>query len=111
MTVVVHPALEDDIRRYAGEYGLIYETLGQRFFIEVRAALTSIETGPEYAGHLLKTRLTRIKDIRRCNLHSFPFFVLYGTNQDSLLIASLIPSRSDPLTWLTRFQNWPPSNH
>ncbi len=33
----------------------------------------------------------------------FPFFVLYGVSEDSLIFGSVIPSRSDPLTWLTRF--------
>jgi len=31
------------------------------------------------------------------------FFILYGVVGDDLIFGSVIPSRSDPLTWLTRF--------
>jgi hypothetical protein len=41
--------------------------------------------------------------LRRKNLRAFPFFVLYGIVADQLIIGSIIPSRSDPLTWLARF--------
>jgi len=45
-----------------------------------------------------------VSEFRRRNLRGFPFFVLYGFTGDRLLLGSLIPSRSDPLTWLTRFR-------
>ena len=40
---------------------------------------------------------------RRRNLRAFPFFILYGVTADTVIFGSVIPSRSDPLTWLTRF--------
>jgi hypothetical protein len=43
------------------------------------------------------------KEFRRRNQRAFPFFILYGLTEDRLLIGALIPSRSDPLTWLARF--------
>ncbi len=43
-----------------------------------------------------------MRDVRRRNLRAFPFFILYGLSGDTLIIGSLIPSRSDPLTWLIR---------
>lgn len=106
MTALVHPAFFDDLRRFTEEYRAVYENLGHRFNQEVRQALLRVKAGPEYAGHLLKTRPITLKDVRRCNLRSFPFFVLYGLTSEVLLIASLLPSRSDPLTWLSRFQAW-----
>ena len=42
------------------------------------------------------------KDIRKFE-RAFPFFLLYGVSGDALIFGSVIPSRSDPLTWLTRF--------
>jgi hypothetical protein len=44
-----------------------------------------------------------VPEFRRRSLRAFPFFVLYGTTSDSLIFGSVIPSRSDPLTWLARF--------
>jgi hypothetical protein len=38
--------------------------------------------------------------VRRRNLGTFPFFVLYGLSDDVLVFRSVIPSASDPLTWL-----------
>jgi hypothetical protein len=37
-------------------------------------------------------------------LRAFPFFILYGLADESLIFGLVIPSRSDPLTWLTRFK-------
>jgi hypothetical protein len=32
-----------------------------------------------------------------------PYFVLYGLHADLMVFGALIPSASDPLTWLDRF--------
>ena len=39
-----------------------------------------------------------MKEIRRRNLVSFPFFIHSGVQEDLLVFRSLIPSASDPLT-------------
>jgi hypothetical protein len=44
-----------------------------------------------------------VTDVRRRNLVSFPYFVLYGLHADLMVFGALIPSASDPLTWLERF--------
>jgi len=44
-----------------------------------------------------------VPEFRRRNLKAFPHFILYGVAGDMLIFGSLIPSRSDPLTWLARF--------
>jgi hypothetical protein len=41
--------------------------------------------------------------LRRRNLRAFPFFLLDGATAQQLIFGSVIPSRSDPLTWLARF--------
>jgi len=107
MKVLYHPDFTNDIRRFALEYGQAYNALGARFQRETREAIARIKAGPYHAGHMLRTKTGVVKNFRRCNLQSFPFFVLYGYEQDLLIFGSLIPSRSDPLTWLTRFQDWP----
>ena len=55
------------------------------------------------AGHFLNLGSLVVKELRRRNLRSFPFFVLYRTLGEKLIFGVVIPSRSDPLTWLTRF--------
>lgn len=39
-----------------------------------------------------------VKEVRRRNRVSFPHFVLYGVDDDLLVIASLIPSAADPFS-------------
>ena len=50
----------------------------------------------------------RIRRFNAGNLRAFPFFVHYGVVGDRLVFGSVIPSRSDPLTWLTRFRREAP---
>ena len=51
----------------------------------------------------MHTGSTVVPEFRRRNLHAFPFFVLYGWTDDTLIFGSIIRTRSDPLNWLTRF--------
>jgi hypothetical protein len=44
-----------------------------------------------------------VKAFRRRNLQAFPYFILHGITDDTVIFGSLVPSRTDPLTWLTRF--------
>ena len=103
MKVLFHPDFSQDILRFAGEYGAISPRLEARFRSEVDEALARIKTGPTAAGHFLNTGSTIVRDVRRRNLVSFPHFVLYGMHADLLVFGAVIPSASDPLTWLSRF--------
>jgi hypothetical protein len=111
MKIFYHPKFSQNVRRFSEEYLKVYPVLGEKFILELREALDEVKGGPQHAGHLLKTRTKTPIIFRRRNLHSFPFFVLYGSTSDLLAFGALIPSRSDPLTWLTRFQNWPQPGH
>jgi hypothetical protein len=51
-----------------------------------------------------------VAELRRRNLRAFPFFVLYGFTGDKLVLGSVIPTRSDPLTWLSRFPGGGPGS-
>jgi hypothetical protein len=102
MRVVYHPAFSQDVRRFEAEYRKISDTLAARFRNEVLQAIKSIKRSPTKAGHFLTTPTVRL-DLRRSNLRSFPFFILYSNTAEELLLGSVIPSRSDPLTLLVRF--------
>ena len=102
MKVLYHPDFPKDIKRFEAQYVRISERLGVRFRTEIDTTLERIKSSPGSAGHFLNTGSKIVKDVRRCNLDSFPFFVLYGVSGDTLVIRSLIPTSSDPLTWLER---------
>jgi hypothetical protein len=73
-----------------------------RFRAEVDKGIEHIKTSPGSAGHFLNTGSKIVKEVRRRILSSFPFFILYGVSGDALVFRALIPSSSDPLTWLER---------
>jgi hypothetical protein len=103
MTVIFHPEFPNDIRKFESGYGQISTGLAARFRDEVYSALDAIKTSPASAGHFLNLGSSIVPEFRRRNLKAFPFFILYGVAGDQLIFGSVIPSRSDPLTWLTRF--------
>jgi hypothetical protein len=103
MNVQYHPEFAQDVRRFSGQYGEISSKLEARFRVEVEEALERIKDKPTSVGHFLNTGSTIVTDVRRRNLVSFPYFVLYGLHADLLVFGALIPSASDPLTWLDRF--------
>ena len=104
MKVVFHPEFPKDVRRFEHEYSEISEGLAWRFRLEIETAIAAIKVSPTSAGHFLSTGSEIVRDLRRKNLQAFPFFILYGVHGDRLMLGALIPSRSDPLTWLKRFR-------
>ena len=105
MKVLYHPDFPKDVVRFADQYSAISPKLEVRFRSEIDDALIRIKAAPTAAGHFLNTGSTIVTDIRRRNLVSFPHFVLYGLHGDLLIFGAVIPSASDPLTWLVRFSN------
>jgi len=103
MRVVYHPDFPKDIRKFEADYKAISDGLGTRFRREVLDGIEAIKASPQSAGHYLQTGSNVVREFRRRNLFAFPFFILYGLVEDMLIFGSVIPSRSDPLTWLTRF--------
>jgi hypothetical protein len=107
MRVLFHPEFSQDVRRFADAYLKIAPGLAARFHSEINDAIESIKLSPTSAGHFLNLGSKVVPELRRRNLRAFPFFVLYGATSDQLIFGSVIPSRSDPLTWLTRFEQPP----
>jgi hypothetical protein len=104
MRVLYHPEFPKDIRRFEADYKAIADRLAARFRLEVEDAIKAITASPQGAGHFLQAGSKVVREFRRRNLRAFPFFVLYGVTNDTLIFGSVICSRSDPLTWLTRFR-------
>jgi hypothetical protein len=103
MKVRFHPKFAQDVLLFGGQYGAISPRLKTRFRKAVDDAVARIKAEPTAAGHFLTTGSEVVKEVRRRNLVSFPYFVLYGLHSDLMVFGALIPSASDPLTWLDRF--------
>jgi hypothetical protein len=102
--VIYHPDFPKDIRRFEAQYCEVSEALARRFRLAVDDAIARIKAAPGAAGHFINTGSHVVKEVRRCNLSSFPFFVLYAVSGDMLVFRSVIPTASDLLTWLKHFQ-------
>lgn len=103
MRVRFHPEFPTDVRNFAASYAAVSIGLGDRFRLEIDEAIATIKSSPGGAGHFLNLGSAIVPELRRRNLRAFPFFIMYGVHGDDLIFGSVIPSRSDPLTWLTRF--------
>jgi hypothetical protein len=104
MTILYHPGFAGDIQRFASKYAEISPKVGERFRQDIDGALLAVKTNPTGAGHYINTGSLILREVRRRNLDAFPFFVLYGLADVRLVFGSVIPSASDPLTWITRFK-------
>jgi hypothetical protein len=103
MRVFYHPEFPKDVLKFEAGYVEVSSLLGKRFRQEVEDAVGAVKMSPTSAGHFLNLGSEIDRKMRRRNLKTFPFFVLYIMVGDSLMFGAVIPSRSDPLTWLTRF--------
>ena len=104
MRVFYHPDFSKDLLRFGKQYGDISAALKNRFRTEVGDALAAIKTNPTSAGHSVEIEKQFSAQLRRRNLRKFPFFVLYAFDGERLVFGAVLPSRSDPLTWLARWQ-------
>lgn len=109
MTVLYHPEFPRDVRRFATKYAEISPKLEVRYRHQVDATIAAVLANPTGAGHFINMGSSILREVRRRNLEVFPFFVLYGLTDDQLVFGSLIPSASDPLTWLKRLEGSPHS--
>jgi hypothetical protein len=100
MRVVYHPDFPQDIKRFERQYRDVSNRLALRFHQEVENGIDAVKASPVSAGHFVNTGSAIVKEVRRRNLKSFPFFVLYGVADDLLVFRSLIATASDPLTWM-----------
>jgi hypothetical protein len=102
MRVIYHPEFPKEIKNFETQYHDISDRLAARFRSDVDNAIQRIKDAPTSAGHFLDTGSQVVKNVRRRNLSVFPFFVLYAIHEDMLIFRSLIPTGSDPLTWLRK---------
>jgi hypothetical protein len=104
MTVLYHPEFPVDIRKFEAGYLQISAGLASRYREDIDSAIAAINAAPHAAGHFLNLGSSVVTRFCRRNLKEFPFFILYAVVDEQLIFGSIIPSRSDPLTWLIRFK-------
>jgi len=102
MKVIFHPDFPRDQRKFRQGYEEISAGLAERFQSEIEQAIAAIKAAPTGAGHFVNTGSTIVPEFRRRNLQAFPFFVLDGCTPDTPIFGAIVPTRSDPLHWLTR---------
>jgi hypothetical protein len=107
MRVSYHPDFPKDIKQIESQYCQISEGLSQRFRSAVDETIERIRASPSSAGHFVNTGSQIAREVRRSNLSSFPFFVLYAVSGDLVVFRSVIASASDPLTWFNRLSETP----
>ena len=103
MKIQLHPEFSKDIRKFEAQYRAVSVALAQRFRSEVTVAIEAIKLSPGSAGHYVNTGSRIVRECRRRNLRDFPYFIAYAATEEAIFFASVLPSRSDPLTWLSRF--------
>ncbi len=104
MRVRYHPEFPKDLRKFEGDYQQVSESLQTRVREDVDAVIQAIIASPKSAGHHFRAGSQFVRAFRRRNLKTFPFFVLDGVTNEVLIFGAIIPTRSDPLTWLARFK-------
>ena len=83
MRVIFHPEFSSDVRRFEEQYSQVSDGLAIRFRDEILQAIKAVKSSPTSAGHFFTTVAAR-SDLRRRNLRSFPFFLLYAFGGDEL---------------------------
>lgn len=89
MRVVLHPAVENDIRRAMDWYNRHRPGLGDEFLEQVDASIQGLQQSPRrYARFLLS--------LRRVLVHRFPFQLVFRVRGDHVLIVGLFHQHADP---------------
>jgi plasmid stabilization system protein ParE len=90
MRLVLHPKVYSDIDRIMGYYEQVATSqLANEFYAELRSLMTTAAAKPEHFP-------IRQGDIRRANLHHFPYHFLFRIAEDVVRILVVRHHRRDP---------------
>jgi len=76
-------------------YEMEQSGLGQRFLAEVRSALKRIAIFPDSCAVIAP-------GLRRCMTRKFPYSLIYGVEDDTVVIVAVAHMHRTPLYWLGR---------
>ena len=97
MRYAFHPEARLEYREAAAFYEARRPGLGAAFTREVEAAIERVLEAPE------RWRLIE-QDVRRCLTHTFPYGILYTTEDDFILIIAVAHGSREPGYWRRRLQ-------
>jgi plasmid stabilization system protein ParE len=97
---VFHPEAANEFAEAVRFYKKRGCNLGQRFSREVRATIKKVVETPQ------RWRVFD-KDVRRCLVRVFPYFVLYTIEPEFILIIAVMHSKGEPGYWKHRLQSKP----
>ena len=95
MRLSFHPLVQKDINSILRRYDSISPKLGDQFFAELNVALDSVLRNPQ-RGHLSGA------DVRRLNLSSFPFHILYRVLPDRVRVMIVKHHKRNPQLGIRR---------
>jgi plasmid stabilization system protein ParE len=93
-------AAEDELVEAANWYEDRQPGLGERFLDEYQAAVLRILAAATSFARIETTRLKR--DIRRCRLNVFPYYVPFELTEGEILILAIAHSKRRPNYWIRR---------
>jgi len=96
----VHPSAERELLHGAKWYEERQTGLGEQFIEEYQAGILRILAAPA-AYARIETARTR-REIRRCPLNRFPYYLAYETRTDSILILAVAHAKRRPNYWIRR---------
>ena len=82
----------EEIVKYYDHQG---EGLGNLFFVEFRRTVRRIQNFPTAWSPMSS-------DVRRCQVHRFPYSVIYSVRNEIILIAAIQHHNRQPENWLDR---------
>ena len=94
MRLSFHPAVQKDVNAILRRYDAISPKIGDQFFEELNAAFDSILRHPE-RGHIAE-------GVRRLNLTTFPFHLLYRVLSDRVRITVVKHHKRHPQVGMRR---------
>ena len=99
MQVVYHPEVRQDLAQIVLYYNSQQEGCSERFFGEYEQTLTYIK---QYATVFRQF----YSNIRKLNLKSFPFAILYQVMPESIIyVVAIADLRRKPFYWTERLEN------
>jgi toxin ParE1/3/4 len=93
-------AAEDELVEGALWYEDRQDGLGERFIDEYQDAILRILSGPASYARLETTRSRR--NLRRCFLQRFPYYVAYELFTDEIVILAVAHTKRRPNYWIRR---------
>ena len=100
MNLRVHAEAEKELLKGATWYDERQSGLGEQFIDEYQSAILRILATPRSYARISSARSRR--NVRRCPLKRFPYFVAYELRDDLILVLAVAHAKRRPNYWIRR---------